>query len=447
MTSQVLPRYIQSTRPNSPTNRVGWYRNIAPTYAGIFLWIGYYQSLGTETLSRLGMIGCLAGLVIAGLLSYGLFYYVPAILGMKTGLPLYIVGTSTFGTRGGYLMPGLLMGLLQIGWFAVGTFFATQFILKGFHADSEPLTLPFAVISLIWVYVVGYIAVKGIQYVARVATVLNFVPLLIILAVFFKTYSGIPTYTPTAPDPYFGVIMMIQIVIGFFATAGAAGTDFGLNSRHKADVVRGGLLGITLPIILVGGLTLAGVAGAHGLKSGLPDFQFGTAVESIGGPLATGMFFLFAIACVAPGCFSTFIAANSFSTMLPAIPRMASTMVAVTLAAILSITGIAANLVGFFTIVGASFGPICGAMVADYILFGGKWPGPRNGINWAGYGAWGIGFLVGILPFLPFSEDIKKMMQPAAVYSFVAGFVVYFILAKIGLEPAAVSIPSSQGSN
>ena len=447
MSSQALPNYIQSCTPNSPTNRAGWYRNIAPTYAGIFLWIGYYQSLGTETLTRVGMIGCLVGLVVAGLLSYGLFYYVPAVLGMKTGFPLYIVGTSTFGTRGGYLMPGLLMGLLQIGWFAVGTFFATQFILKGFQANSQPMTLAFAVISLAWAYILGYIAVKGIHYVARVATVLNFVPLLIILAVFYKTSSGIAAYQPADPDPSLGVIMMIQVVIGFFATAGAAGTDFGLNSRHKGDIVRGGLFGITVPIVLVGGLTLAGVAGAHGLTSGLPDFQFGTAIESIGGPLATGMFLLFAIASVAPGCFSSFIASNSFSTMLPAIPRMASTMVAVTLAAILSITGVAANLVGFFTIVGASFGPTCGAMVADYLLSGGKWPGPRKGINWAGYGAWAVGFLVGILPFLPLPEDLKRMLQPAAVYSFVAGFVVYLILAKAGLEPPPVPIGSSQESD
>ena len=57
-------------------------------------------------------------MAVAGLLSYALYYYAPAMLGMKTGFPLYVVGSSTFGTRGGYIMPGLLMGVLQIGWFA-----------------------------------------------------------------------------------------------------------------------------------------------------------------------------------------------------------------------------------------------------------------------------------------------------------------------------------------
>ncbi len=101
--------------------------------------------------------------------------------------------------------------------------------------------------------------------------------------------------------------------------------------------------------------------------------------------------------------------------------------------------GVAENLIGFFTIVGASFGPICGAMVADYLLSGKRWAGPRAGINWAGYGAWALGFLVGILPFLPIPEHLKSSLQPAVVYSFVTGFVVYAILAKAGLEPKAAA--------
>ena len=72
---------------------------------------------------------------------------------------------------------------------------------------------------------------------------------------------------------------------------------------------------------------------------------------------------------------------------------------------VLAVTGVAANLIGFFTIVGASFGPIIGAMVADYLLAGRKWSGPREGVNPAGYVAWAVGFVVGILPLdvLPFA--------------------------------------------
>lgn len=114
-------------------------------------------------------------------------------------------------------------------------------------------------------------------------------------------------------------------------------------------------------------------------------------------------------------------------------------MVGSVVAAILAITGVAANLINLFTIIGASFGPICGAMAADYWLSGKKWAGPREGINFAGYGAWAVGFLIGILPFLPISEETKPYLQPAAVYSFIAGFVVYAVLAKAGLQPKVVA--------
>jgi cytosine permease len=155
------------------------------------------------------------------------------------------------------------------------------------------------------------------------------------------------------------------------------------------------------------------------------------------------MFFLFAIASIGPACFCAFIAGNSFSTMLPGISRMSSTMVGVTISIALAITGVAANLIGVFTIVGASFGPICGAIAADYLLSGRRWAGPREGINWAGYIAWALGFLVGIIPFLPVSQELKTYSQPVVVYSFLIGFTVYWLLAKAGLQPATAPVSAA----
>ena len=51
---------------------------------------------------------------------------------------------------------------------------------------------------------------------------------------------------------------MLTYVVGFFATAGAAGVDFGLNSRDKKDVSMGGLVGVALAIILIAGAVAAG---------------------------------------------------------------------------------------------------------------------------------------------------------------------------------------------
>ena len=78
--------------------------------------------------------------------------------------------------------------------------------------------------------------------------------------------------------------------------------------------------------------------------------------------------------------------------------------------------------------------------MADYLHSGRKWAGPREGVNIAGYCAWAVGFVVGIIPFLPISEELKPYLQPASVYSFIAGFVLYTVLAKAGLESKVVAL-------
>ncbi|MFN7994299.1 MAG: cytosine permease [Bryobacteraceae bacterium] len=437
----MLPGYISKAVPNPAANRGPWYSNTAPSYAGVFLWFAFYVSIAKGTIAHGSLAVCLAAIVAAGLLSYALFYYAPAMLGMKTGYPLYVVGSSTFGTAGGYIMPGLLMGLLQIGWFAVGTFFSTRLILGGVGSKAGPGSLPFILIGIVWGYTMAYIGVKGIQYVAALSRYLIIIPAAMILIVLFRTSSGISQFTPPEPDSFVAFTLLIQIIIGFFATAGAAGADFGMNSRGEKDVRMGGLVGITIAIIFAAGLPLLSVAGATKLFT-LPALGYDDVIGAIGGWLATAMFFLFTIASVAPACFCAFIAGNSFSTMIPGVPRVSSTMAGVTVAIVLAVTGVAENLVSFFTIVGASFGPICGAMAADYLLSGKRWSGPREGINWAGYLAWALGFIVGILPFLPIPADMKTYVQPAVVYSFITGFVVYAILAKAGLQPKTLPMPS-----
>jgi cytosine permease len=433
----MLPGYISKTVPNPTSNRAPWYKNTAPTYAGVFLWVVFYREIAAGTLDRAGVGLSLLALLVAGLISYGLFYRIPALLGMQTGFPLYVVGSSTFGTQGGYLMPGLLMGLLQVGWMSVNAFVATSFILTAFGSKAAPGSLLFGIIAAVWALVLGYVGAMGIQYVARFALYLNLVPLAMILIVFVRNAGGVSQYVPEHPSPYIGFMMLIQIVVGFFATAGAAGVDFGMNSKDEKDVRWGGLVGILLAVLVAGGLPLLSVAGAHALF-GVQDYHFDSAIAQTGS-FAAIAFFLFAVASVAPMCFSSFIAGNSLATMIPGVPRLTSTMVGSVVAAILAITGVAANLVNLFTIIGASFGPICGAMAADYWLSGKKWAGPREGINFAGYGAWAVGFAIGILPFLPISEEIKPYLQPAAVFSFIAGFVVYAILAKAGLQPKVVT--------
>ena len=76
----MLPDYLAKAVPNPVSKRAPWYTNTAPSYAGIFLWIAYYKTIATGTITQAGVGLCLAALVVAAVLCYFLYYKVPATL-------------------------------------------------------------------------------------------------------------------------------------------------------------------------------------------------------------------------------------------------------------------------------------------------------------------------------------------------------------------------------
>ena len=460
MSNGVLPDYLKMASPNPQENRAPWYKNTAPSYAGIFLSVPFMAGMA-GALQFGSLWAAVVGLFLGALFCFVL-YYVPGILGQKTGLPLYVVGSSTFGTHGGILMPGLLMGVLQIGWHAVFTFSAALFFMSAIGSDAGPGSGMFWVVCIVWGLALAFVGAVGISWLAWLSSWLPIFPLLIIIIAGFSNMGGLSDFSASISISGASIAMVsllglaafasLQAAAGFFATAGAAGADFAMNSRNRKDVVLGGFYGITVAALVAGIFALLTIAGAVGKNPAIAtEAGMGTAnvdvvavfagsIGEVGGFIATIMFWVFVIACICPTGFCAFLAANAFSTMFPKLPRIGLTMGAGAIGVILAATGVAQNLVGFFLIIGASFGPIIGAMTADY-LRNGQWPGPRKGINWAGYIAWAVGFVIGILGVIPgigFGYGLETLM------SFIVGLAVYLILAEFGLEPEVIPMPSEK---
>ena len=462
--TSALPSYITSTTPLGKDKRAAWYKNIAPTYAGIFLWFVFWQdaakagSLG-GTLSQ-GVGVALLGLVLSALICHFLFYLVPGMLGMRTGLPLYIVGTSTFGAQGGFIMPGFLMGVLQFGWLGVNVFFSSQAV--GAFFGLEAASTGVKAVMIVWGILAAFVGLKGIQYVARVSTYLPLIPLVILILMLVNTMGGVASFdpqktiaahqvlAPTAPaalGTLGAIALILTYVVGFFATAGAAGVDIAMSGRDSKDVSMGGLFGIALAILVTAGISMLIVAGVYGstelsakaVAAGtekqsfiLDSFNLIPVVMSSGA--AKWMMFLLAVAAFPPACFSSFIAANSFRTTLPKVNPFISVGIGAAVSIILAVTGLAGKVIPVFVIIGASFGPICGAMMVDYLINGRKWSGPRAGFNPAGWIAWALGFVVGILP------NLGVNVPAAPVAAFVVGAVVFFLCTKMGMQSKIVPI-------
>jgi cytosine permease len=200
-------------------------------------------------------------------------------------------------------------------------------------------------------------------------------------------------------------------------------------------------------------MAILAVAGAHAIDPTFKSYVFRDSLKVLLGDKERLWKILFALGSMAPAAFCSFIIGNSLSTML-AKPkaRVAITMAGCTIGIILAALGVASNLGAFFGLIGASFGPVIGAMIADYLLSGRRWAGPREGISIPGYGAWLVGFLVGISNN-GFLYQILGMEQripgwvPTGLLSLVAGFIVYAILASIGLQGRVVPLATAESAS
>lgn len=484
-----LPNYLAAAKPVPLENRAPWYKNIAQTYAGVMLWFVFWQGLATAegrpggTLAA-GLAMAWLGILVAALICHFFFYLVPGLLGMRTGLPLYVVGTSTYGSAGGLIMPGLVMGLLQFGWLGVNAYGVATLLCKCFSIPVKegavifPIVHPVhAAIAVVFAAAAAFMGLKGIQYVARVATFFPLIPLVVLIVLLVTTIGGVASFSPdqVTKTPVPGqplksweiLILFSTVIVGFFATAGAAGADIAMSSRNAKDVQLGGLVGIALATLVAGGLAVTIVAGAYG--AGLVPANLHGNLNPLdlmkGGllnPTVANIFMiLLAISSFPGGCFSAFIAANSFKTTMPKINPVLSVGVGTLVAIFLAVTGLTGKVVEVFVVIGASFGPVCGAMVADYLISGGKWSGPRAGFNPAGWISWVIGFIVGAFQFIaPLAQKLVAMVPPLArslpdlsfygnvipcppVAAFIVGFLLYYIFARLGVQTRKLEMPST----
>ncbi|MDR2171760.1 MAG: hypothetical protein LBP59_16575 [Planctomycetaceae bacterium] len=517
MSQQQLPDYVNSAQPTPFDKRVGWLMTTAASYAGVMLWFVFWQeaplgATGTSggTLSQ-GLLLAIGSLVLAAFLCYLLCYLVPGLLGMKTGLPLAVVGTSTYGVTGGFLMPGLLMGLLQFGWLSVNAYFSGLLLVQTFGLPAD--SFAHLATSVVWAILAMLMGMLGIQYVGKIASFSPIIPIAILLVLLACTFTNAGKYDPqktlqaeydnqkTAakkmqnlttelekfPPPVLlhdeklaaykkvetdyltqkrisnsqqaslwgsnklGIISLIcTYVIGFFATAGAAGVNFGCNNKNSAAVHFGGLIGIMLSTSFAGVIALVVVAGAQASidpkntellvtynVTGLFDVV-------VGGNLSKLFMFLLALAAFPSACFCTFIAAGCIKTSFPSVNQWVSCGLGCLAAILLVVTGYAKDAPAVFNVIGASFGPICGAMAADYILAGFKWAGPREGFNPAGWLSWILGFAIGAAALIyPQWGDLRlaEIIPCPPLSAFIVGFIFYIIFARNGLQSKVIEMP------
>jgi len=498
-------------RPGTEVIPRNWQTGLAPVYIGMFLWFAFFDQIGDRALPLGGLGLSILGAAVAGPLGYLLLFRAPANWGFRARRPLKEIATSTFGIRGAALVPGLLLGVAQILVFAVAVGTAIELTFQGLvqigfvpgqalrptQIGGATLKSPlYLLTALFWAIASALVSLKFIRWIGYLMQFFPIFPAVMLGGAMLASLGGLRSFVPSGVDPLSpGLVVSIregslqsflltfQWVFAFSSMAGVMGADWGFGSIEARDVRIGGWLGMGLAPVFVAILALISIAGYQGSKEGATLLEPGRLSRSeitelsSSGQVNTGsvppgldapsytfravlnggfdrrvgglMLMTFGLASMAPAVYSSFMFGTQFKELGPAVSRLSWTMLGTCAAWLLIVGGWLNRNEVVFSLLGAAFAPVAGAITADYRRHKGQWTGPRSNANPAGLIAWGLGFAVGLSPLLgrAFGSPWLAALQPAALFAFLASYLTYEILALVRLESAWMSSaePESHG--
>ncbi|QDV33761.1 hypothetical protein [Tautonia plasticadhaerens] len=489
-----LPPRLRKAMERPSGRRQIWSAQLAGVLISAYLWVAYSDQLATTTLAFGGLPAAVGGAALGGLLSCVLLFLPAATQGMRTRMPLMVAATSAFGVRGSALVPGLVLGLVQILWFAVAVHYAVEFNLRGLLAagliDPEDVRPPgeggqihgstvYAASVLLWGIASALVATRFIRWIAALMVVYPIFIAAALSGAMLWSFPGLPVYREAAADPALGATWaewpafwaMTQLVFGFSATVCAQAVNWGATLRGRRDVVLSGVVGVGLASAIVATIAVLTVAGSIGRKiapegpeeptSGpsapidldAPDFApavrgrmlpepalspaytLGTVYERrIGGiPGAVGLIVL-GLGSLASAVYAAYSYGNRLEAIRGRPRRWAWGVVGALVAFPLMVNGLSANVPLVLDLTAGVMAPMLGILCADLLTTRSGWPGPRPGFRPGGLIGWGVGSVVGLLPIVarmgPSPGEARWL--PMAVFAYLVAFVLFLGIEGVG---------------
>lgn len=463
---------------------------MGPRYVSLFLSIVFYDQLAPSTLARGGLLPSVAGAAAGGVLAYLLLFLGPAWWGLRTRRTLTELGTRTFGTAGSRLVLGGLVGLIQVGWFAVAVSYAAMLTLRGLELlEIVPLSelrpRAYGSVTLaggpVWVFAVLAwslaAAILGpllIRIVAALMSVYNLFVAAMLGGLLVWALGSVPRFPDpgaTRADQVGAFWSMLQLVFCYGAAGALGAADWGARSRSGSDVRIGGLVGMGLAPLIVVSLALVTVGGAIGrtgeeggtdpgteavleTRGGIPGrleapgwtYHEVVLVRGVGGVAGWALLTGLALALLGPVCYAPALFREALATATRRGSRMMWAVFGAALAWPLAMTGQSLRLPLMFQLLGALTVPIVAVIAADAVRSLWGWRGERVGWNGAGLAGWAVGALVAGLPWIApglVGEGLSRP-YPGAVLGFAAAFLLSMVLAWLGWEaPEAPAGPTA----
>ncbi|MEW4568007.1 hypothetical protein AB1L88_09085 [Tautonia sp. JC769] len=477
------PPRLQRALQNPSTVRDPWSSRVAGVLISGYLWIAFTDSIATTTLAVGGLEPAITGAALGGLLACVLLFLGPALQGLRTRQPLMVVATSAFGVRGSALVPGLLLGLIQIFWFAVAVHYAVEFNLRGLLAAGlinprdlragpigSPITQStvYAATAMLWAVAAALVSTRFIRWIAALMVVYPVFIALSYAGAMVWSLSGLPAYRDALADPAVTARLetgpafwgMVQFVFGFSAIVAGQAVNWGATLNRSGDVRKAGVVGVALAPTIIATIALLIVAGALGrdaidqapLESGgssplagddlgiaddsqpllllpkNPDaYRLGTILETrLGGILGGIALIVLGLGSLASAVYAAYAYSNRLETIRKRPRRWAWGVVGAVVAYPLMVTGLAANVPLVIDLTAGLVAPMLGVLTADWLKHRPALPGPAPGIRLDGLLGWGLGATIGVLPVLarmiPMADAVRWL--PMALFAYLAAWAV-----------------------
>jgi cytosine permease len=475
-------------------DRQVWSASLAGVLISAYLWIAYSDQLATTTLAVGGLPSAIGGAAIGGVLSCVLLFLPTALQGVRTRMPMMVVATSAFGIRGSSLVPGLVLGLVQILWFSVAVHYAVEFNLRGLRSagliDPEELmpasgggriheSTVYAASVLLWGIASALVATRFIRWIAALMVVYPIFLAMALGGAMAWSIPGLPLYQEAAADPALlatwaewpAFWSMTQLVFGFSAMVCAQSTNWGASLRGPRDVVLAGVVGVGLASTILASIAVLTVAGSIGREIApeppatssagpsspidldapllsdpvrgnlLPDpgltpaYTLGNVFEQrVGGiPGALGLIVL-GLGSMAPAVYASYAYSNRLEAIRGRPRRWAWGVVGALAAFPLMTNGLAANVPLVIDLTAGVIAPMLGVLSADLLMTRSSWPGPRSGFRPGGLIGWGLGSMVGLLPIVARMAPVLGGCRwlPMALIAYGVAFGTFLMVEGIG---------------
>ncbi|WP_028925165.1 purine-cytosine permease family protein [Pseudonocardia acaciae] len=295
------------------------------------------------------------GSVVLELVSIGV-----GVIGAREGLQTSVLTRWTGFGQGGSALIGVAIGVSLIGWFGVQSAVSAEGLVRLIGV------LPVWAWALVFGLAVTFIVLWGFASMKWVAYLT--VPAFLVL-VGWSMSRGLLSHpigqlVASAPaGPSMSLLEGTTLVAGGFIVGAVITPDMTRFNRGAADVVKQTVLGFTVGEYLIG---LSGVLLAHAVRSD----DVITIVTSSVGWVGTLVIILGTLKINDWNLYSSGLGVVNFvSTVFGRrVDRALATLLLGVVGSLLAAGGILERFTGFLTLLGVSFPPIAGIMVAEYFV-------------------------------------------------------------------------------